>query len=439
MEVHMKKIVIVGGGAGGLELAVGLAKKYRKNSQYKVTLIDKEKTHIWKPHLHEVASGQLSKNTEQLDYLHLASKFDFEFIWGEMSELNRTARNIILKPKLNPMGEEIIPQRTIAYSYLVMALGSTSNSFGTPGVKEYSFSLDTLDAADNFHQTMLEKVLQKEYQDKPNNQLKITIVGGGATGVELAAELTETTRKLSQFGLHNLANHPVKITIVNAAEQLLPGLSQKISNGAKAILEDADVTVLNSAKVISLDKNQSIIEYQGKQINLEADLQVWAAGVKSPDFMSQLGMETNRNNQLIVNGQMQTSDPLIFAIGDCASIKWINAPKEGMTVPPRAQSAHQMSDYLIKYIEKIINGEKAPDFVYKDFGSLISLGSGETVGTLMGFLQGKSLFVEGKVAKIMYIHLYNHHQIKINGFIPAFFLLAGKIIQKRFKPLIKLH
>lgn len=435
----MKNIIIVGGGAGGLELAVGLAKKYRKNKIYKVTLVDKEKTHIWKPHLHEIASGQLSKHTEQLDYLHLANKFCFEFIWGEMSELQRDIKTITLKPKSNIGGEQIIPERKIIYDNLVIAIGSTSNDFGTPGVREHSFSLDNLDSADYFHQTMLEKVLQKEYEATDNEHFRVTIVGGGATGVELAAELTETTRKLSQFGLDKLKNKPIKITVINAADQLLPGLSQKISDGAKAILEEADVTVLNSAKVVALEKNNAIIEFKGEKINLYADLQVWAAGVKSPDFLSKLGLETNRGNQFIVNGQLQTSDPAIFAIGDCASAKWINSPKEGMNVPPRAQSAHQMSDYLIKYLDRINNNEKVSDFVYKDFGSLISLGAGETVGTLMGFLKGKHLFVEGKIAKLMYLHLYQHHQIKINGFIPAMFLLLGKLIQNKFKPKVKLH
>lgn len=286
---------------------------------------------------------------------------------------------------------------------------------------------------------MLEKVLQKEYDATNNDHFRVNIIGGGATGCELTAELTGTTRQLSQFGLEKLKNKPVKITLINAAEQLLPGMSQKISDGAKAILEESGVTILNSSKVIALEANKAIIDHKGERIELYADLQVWAAGVKSPDFLSKLGLETNRGNQFVVNGQLQTSDPAIFAIGDCACAKWINSPKEGMNVPPRAQSAHQMSDYLVKYLEKINKKIKAPDFIYKDFGSLISLGAGETVGTLMGFLKGKHLFVEGKIAKLMYLHLYQHHQIKINGFIPAFFLLIGKLIQKRFKPQVKLH
>lgn len=437
--METKNIVIVGCGAGGLELGVSLAKKYRKNKMYKVILVDKEKTHIWKPNLHEVASGKIDSHHEQVDYLNLASKFGFQFIWGEMSNLNKETKTITIKPKFNSAGEEFLPERNLTYYNLVIAVGSTSNDFNTPGVKEYSFSLDDLNAANNFHETMLEKVLQKEYEEGEGENFSVVIIGGGATGCELAMALTESVSQLSQFGLNKLKNKPIKITLINAADQLLPGLSQKISDGAKTILEESGVKVLNSSKVIALEKNNAIIEFKGDKINLSADLIVWAAGVKSPDFLSKLGLETNRGNQFIVNGQLQTSDKSIFAIGDCACVKWINPPKEGLNVPPRAQSAHQMSEYLVKYLEKINNNEKTPDFVYKDFGSLISLGSDETVGTLMGFLQGKSLFVEGKFAKLMYIHLYQHHQIKINGFIPAFFLLIGKLIQKRFKPTVKLH
>lgn len=436
--METKNIVIVGGGAGGLELAVGLSKKLKNNDSYAVVLVDKEKTHIWKPHLHQIAAGSLSTHAEQLDYLHLANKFGFKFVLGEFVACDKSAKKITLSEKIGEKGNVIFPERMLYYETLIMAIGSTSNDFNTSGVKDFAFSLDNLPTAEKFHDMLIEKVLQKEHE-LSTNPIAVTIIGGGATGVELAAELKETTRQLSKFGLQNLKNNPIKITVVNAAEQLLPGLSQKISNGAKEILKEEDVEVLNSAKVIAVEENKAIIEKNGERIELVADLQVWAAGVKSPDFLAKMGLETTRGNQLVVNGYLQTSDPYIFAIGDCASAKWINAPKEGMNVPPRAQSAHQMSDYLIKNLLKINSHRKVGEFSYRDFGSLISLGSSETVGTLMGFLQGKSLFVEGKVAKLMYLHLYQHHQIKINGLIPALFLLVGKLIQKRFKPQVKLH
>lgn len=122
-----KSIVVIGGVAGGLELVVGLSKKYRKNKEYKVILVDKEKTHIWKPNLHEVAAGKIDSHNEQVDYLNLASKFGFEFVWGEMSNLNKETKTITLKSKFNSAGEEFLPERHLNYYNLVIAVGSTSN------------------------------------------------------------------------------------------------------------------------------------------------------------------------------------------------------------------------------------------------------------------------------------------------------------------------
>jgi NADH:ubiquinone reductase (H+-translocating) len=201
-----------------------------------------------------------------------------------MSNLNKDTKTITIKPKLNSVGEEFLPERHLNYYNLVIAVGSTSNDFGTPGVKENSFSLDDLNAANSFHETMLEKVLQKEYEVAESDNFSVTIIGGGATGVELASELTETTQQLSQFGLEKLKNKPIKITVINAADQLLPGLSQKISDGAKQILEESGVNVLNSSKVIALEKNKAIIDHKGEKINLYADLIVWAAGLNHLTF-----------------------------------------------------------------------------------------------------------------------------------------------------------
>lgn len=433
----MKKILIVGGGAGGLELAVSMSKKYK--NQFKIILIDKEKTHIWKPHLHEVAAGSLDSNQEQIDYLNLAKKFNFEFVWGEMQSINRANKQLILKEYVED-NELILPQRIFSYDNLVIGIGSTSNHFETPGVVDFSYSLDNLQSANNFHKSLINKILQKEYIANNQDSFKINIIGGGATGVELAAELTQTIDKLSYFGLHNLQKNPVKITVINAANQLLPGLSDKISNGAKEILEKANVSVLNNTKVLSLNKGITKILKENQEIDLFSDLTVWAAGVKSPDILSNLdGLNANKNNQLIVNDYLQTNDENIFAIGDCASIKWLNSPKENMMVPPRAQAAHQMSDYLSNNFNKIINKEKVKPFIYKDYGSLISLGTSQTVGTLMGFLKGKSMFLEGKFAKMLYINLYYHHQVKINGLSSTFLMFLNKSLQKSFKPKVKLH
>lgn len=436
-----KSIVVVGGGCGGLELVVGLSKKLKNNPEYNVVLIDREKTHIWKPVIHEVAAGSMYPHSEQLDYLHLANKFGFKFILGSFNSCDNINKTIHLDSKLSIENEIIIPERVIPYNVLVMAIGSTSNHFNTKGAQEFTFSLDDLKSAEKFHNVLLDKITQKEHLVNNNEPFTITIVGGGSTGVELSCELSETTKKLSQFGLDNLKKNPIKINVINAADQLLPGMSPKISNGAKEILEDLKINVLNSSKVIEVTKNNVIIDNKGETVELPSDMIVWAAGVKSSDILKNIPNVTlTRGNQITVNENLQAiGNESIFAIGDCASIPWIGGPKEGLTVPPRAQSAHQMSDYLTKHLINIINGKKVSPFRYKDFGSLISLGANESVGTLMGFLSSKSLFVEGTFAKFMYISLYHSHQIKTNGFWSAIGMFLGRSIQDKFKPKVKLY
>lgn len=439
--METKSIVVVGGGAGGLELVVGLAKKLKNHPEYNVILVDREKTHIWKPIIHEVAAGSMYPHSEQLDYLHLANKFKFKFILGSFISCDDINKTIHLSAKLNAENEVIIPERTIPYYTLIMAIGSTSNSFNTKGVEDFTFSLDDLPTAEKFHSVFLDKIMQKEHLVDNHEPFTISIIGGGATGTELASELSYTTKTLSQFGLDNLRKNPLRINVVNAAAQILPGLSQKISDGAKEILEDLKVNVLNSSKVIEVVKDKAIIEQDGKIIDLPSDMIVWAAGVKSSDILKNIPNVTlTRGNQITVNENLQAiGNESIFAIGDCASIPWVGGPKEGLTVPPRAQSAHQMSDYLTKHLINIVNGKKVSPFRYKDFGSLISLGENESVGTLMGFLSSKSLFVEGKIAKFMYISLYHSHQVKINGFWSAIGMFLGRSIQDKFKPKVKLY
>lgn len=437
----VKNIVIVGGGAGGLEMVISIARKLKKNSEFNIVLVDKEKTHIWKPHLHQIAAGSMYTQSEQLDYLHLANKFNFKFILGSFLSCDDKNKTIKLGAKLNSANEVIIPERFISYDTLIMAIGSTSHDFGTKGVKDFAFSLDNLPTAEKFHDVLLDKVMQKEHLVDNNEPFTISIVGGGATGVELAAELSDTIKSLSQFGLDRLKKNPLKINVINAAEHLLPGLAPKISNGAKEILDDLKVNVLNSAKVVEVKQNGAVIEYKGETVELASDMLVWAAGVKSSEILKNIPNVTlTRGNQITVNENLQAiGNSSIFAIGDCASIPWVNGPKEGLTVPPRAQAAHQMSDYLAKNIFNILKGKEVPPFRYKDFGSLISLGGEDTVGTLMGFLQGKSLFVEGRIAKFMYLNLYHGHQVKINGFWAALGMLLGKSIQEKFKPKVKLY
>ena len=147
---------------------------------------------------------------------------------------------------------------------------------------------------------------------------------------------------------------------------------------------------------------------------IPSELVVWAAGVKAPDFLGNIaGLETNRINQLVVRQTLQTPlDDDIFAIGDCAAC---SRPGFSQPVPPRAQAAHQQAEFMVRQLDHRLSGKPLREFVYRDFGSLVSLGKHTTIGSLMGFLVGRSFFVEGYFARLMYRSLYKMHEAALHG------------------------
>jgi NADH:ubiquinone reductase (H+-translocating) len=166
-----------------------------------------------------------------------------------------------------------------------------------------------------------------------------------------------------------------------------------------------------------------------------AELIVWTAGIKAPDFLTKLdGLETNRHNQLVVLPTLQTTrDPSIFAIGDCAACPWVG--HAGKNVPPRAQAAHQQASYLARHMKRRLAGKAAEQpWHYRDFGSLVSLGDYSTVGKLMG-----GVWVEGLIARSMYLSLYKMHQIALDGVPTVLLDTLARSITHRSEPHVKLH
>lgn len=437
-EGGLHKIVIVGGGAGGLELATRLGRTLGKRKRALITLVDRSRTHLWKPLLHQVAAGSMDMNDHELDYLYQARWHQFQFRLGCMDGLIRANKQIHLAPTLDEDGREVIPARTIAYDTLVMAVGSTTNDFGTPGAREHAISLDNPRQAALFHSRLLNACLRANAQQEPlqPGQLHIAIIGAGATGVELAAELHNTIREFVSFGLDRInPERDIKITIVEAAPKILPVLPERLSVAVLGLLKKLKVEVLTGEKVTEVSA-RGVRTANGSDI--PAELVVWAAGIKAPDFLRDLdGLETNRINQLMVTQMLQTTrDPDVFAFGDCASCPW---PEKNASIPPRAQSAHQQASHLYKILPGRLRGETLRPFVYRDFGSLVSLGKFSTVGSLMGAITRGSVMVEGYFAKIMYLSLYKMHELALHGFTKVLLDTLARIITRRTEPHIKLH
>jgi len=437
-EGGLHSIVIVGGGAGGLELATRLGRTLGRRKQALITLVDRWRTHLWKPLLHQVAAGSMDMNDHELDYLYQARWHHFQFRLGRMDGLNRAKKEIHLAPTVDEDGREVIPARTIAYDTLVMAVGSTTNDFGTPGAREHAISLDNPQQAALFHSRLLNACLRANAQQEPlqPGQLHIAIIGAGATGVELAAELHNTIREFVSFGLDGIdPERDIRITIIEAAPKILPALPERLSVAVLGLLKKLKIEVLTGEKVTEVSA-PGVKTANGREI--PAELVVWAAGIKAPDFLRDLdGLETNRINQLMVTQMLQaTRDPNVFAFGDCASCPW---PGKNGWVPPRAQSAHQQASHLYKMLPGRLRGEALQPFVYRDFGSLVSLGKFSTVGSLMGAITRGTIMVEGYFAKIMYLSLYKMHELALHGFTKVFLDTLARIITRRTEPHIKLH
>lgn len=426
------KIVIVGGGAAGLELATSLGKKLGKSGRAEVTLLDASSTHIWKPLLHEVAAGTLAES-EEIEYLAQAHRNHFRFRLGKMEGLNRKKKEIYVSPTLNDNGEELIPKRTFSYDTLVMSVGSVSNTFNIKGVAEHCMFLDTTSQAFKFQKQLVESYIKSHVGESKagNKPLSIVIIGAGATGVELSAQLHEVTDLLAVYGLDESSN--VKLTIIEAATQLLPALPIKLANATQQQLTKLGIDLKLGRRVVEVTK-EGVSTHDGEMI--EADLKVWAAGIKAPDWMKELdGLATNNINQLIVDQTLKTNDDNIFAMGDCAACPW---PGHDGNVPPRAQSAHQQASTLSKSIVNRLKGKKLVNYVYHDYGSLVSLGKYTTVGNLMGNLMG-TVSIGGFIARVVYLSLYKMHQVAIHGYFRTAMLTLSNIFRRSAHAKIKMH
>lgn len=428
------RIVIVGGGAGGLELATRLGKSLGKRKQAEITLVDANLTHIWKPLLHEVAAGSLNSSEDELNYVAQAKWNHFNFQMGRMSGLDRESKQIQLAATLDDDGRELLPARTLGYDTLVIAVGSNTNDFGTLGAAQHCLFLDSRKQAERFHQQLLNHYLRAHAGDVASEKISVAIVGAGATGVELAAELHNAAHELAAYGLDRIQPEDMHITLIEAGPRVLPALPERISVPVHKTLEKLGVTVMTNASVSEVTE-EGLKTASGEVI--QASLKVWAAGIRAPGFLKDIdGLETNRINQLVVRPTLQTTlDDNIFAFGDCAACP---QPGSDRNVPPRAQAAHQQASMLAKSLKARLENKPLPTYTYKDYGSLVSLSRFSAVGNLMGNLTG-SVMLEGWLARMFYVSLYRMHQMALYGTFRTLMLMLGSKIGRGTEPRLKLH
>lgn len=435
----MHRVVIVGGGAGGLELATKLGGKLGKKRRVSVTLVDRCATHLWKPLLHEVAAGSLDPATNQLTYAAQAHWHHFRFVQGEFVGLDRSRKTIVLNavPGVDEDEQTADVAREIEYDTLVLAVGCTTHFFGVAGAEQHAISLDSVWQAERFRRKLLRRCAERNEHARAGiaSPVKVVIIGAGATGVELAAELKKTARVLRDFGLYGADDRSdIHVTVVEGGPRILPALSPRVSNATAKLLGKLNVELMTSSAVSEVHEH-GVTTSSG--MTVPADLIVWAAGIKGHRVMGSLdGLAVNRLNQLKVTKSLQSEeDPDVFALGDCASCEW----EQGRTVPPRAQAAHQQASFMAEAIERHVRGEALPIFRYRDRGSLVSVGTGGAVGNLMGGIVGGSMLVEGLLARAMYASLYRMHISAVTGYRRMLIDFVAHQLRRLMTPRVKLH
>lgn len=438
-DADLHQVVIVGGGAGGLELATKAGDRLGRRRKAAITLIEKAQSHFWKPHLHEIAAGSMDLGTYEINHLAQAHWHGYRYRYGEVVAIDRARQTVTTAPYIDEHGEMVIAPRVFRYDTLVIGIGSLTNDFGTPGVKEHAIALETPQQAARFHRRLVNACIRAHAQQAPRRpgQLTVAIIGAGATGVELAAELHKTTRTLVSYGLDRIdPGQDIRIVLIEAAPRILPAVPERVSGAALRLLKDIGVEVRTGAAVAEVLADG--VRFASGEV-MPAELVVWAAGVKAPEMLKDFGgLESNRLNQLVVHPTLQTTrDPNIFALGDCAACAWLG--KEGVNVPPRAQAAHQQASHMYRQIVARLEGRPLKPWQYRDFGSLVSLGKYSTVGNLMGGIVGGNLWVEGLFARLMYVSLYKLHELALHGFVKVALDTLARLITRRTEPHVKLH
>ena len=425
-----KRIVIVGGGIGGLLLATQLGQQLGRSGRAAVTVVDKSPTHIWKPMLHTLAAGTRSLQQQQVVLLAHASEHGFTYQPGEMRGLDRESREVLISDLRSPDGELRVPAHRIPYDVLILAMGSHANDFGTPGVRDHCHFIDSLAQAEVFNDALRTRVMRAMAQDE---RLRVAIVGGGATGVELAAELSRLLELASSYADPTLRDR-LDLTLLEGGPRILQAFTPAISASATHQLRNIGFQVLTGASVIAAEA-EGFRQADGNLV--PADLMVWAAGVKGITFAEGLdGLELNHANQVRVRPSLQsTTDDTVFVLGDAASLTLAGATR---ALPPTAQVATQQAQHLARHLPAWLEGRPLPEFAFRDFGALVSISDYNAFGTLgdFGFFRGAS--IKGRFAHLSHALLYRRHQHALHGFRKATLLWMAERLNGCVQPRVRL-
>ncbi len=426
-----RRIVVVGGGAGGAELVTALARRARRDGT-ELVLVDSAPAHLWKPRLHEVAVGLIRQGEAEVSYLALGQATGFSFVLGALTGLDAQSRTLQIGAVQDEDGGELLPTREIAYDTLVLAFGSQVNDFGVPGVVEHCHRLDSGEQAGAFQRRLLEAAVQVAAGKR--DQLRIGIVGAGATGVELAAELHQAVAAMKRYG--GLAGvSRLQMTLVDMAKRVLAAEAPRTSAFAHKALQQMGVDLRLDASVDRVTAEALHLKDGGV---VPCELKVWASGQIGLPLVETLGgLQIDKHRRIVCDPFLRckgVSD--IYALGDCAAVL---AEPTSKALPATAQVAHQQANYLISRLGAAKSGQAERPFRYRARGSLVSLGSATAAGQLPTPGKGSPLVLEGVLPKLAYSSLQFMHRAALSGWPQAYAYSLADRLRRVSAPAVKLH
>lgn len=421
------RILVLGGGSGGLELASQLA--WRR--ELDVILVDRETAHVWKPRLHELAAGTVQTSLAEISFYLLGELRGFHFEQGEVVSIDRQARTVRLAPMVDGEGRELAAARDLPYDLCVVALGGATPDFGTAGVKEHALRLDGPQDAEEFRRRFIALMVRARETGTP---AEIGIVGTGPTGTELAAHLRHSEHGFFEPGASPSQGKLLSVTLIEAAPELMPGIDDTLRREITERLRALDVKIVTDAQVSEVTQEE-IRTVKGE--TWPSDLTVWATGLVGNPVLKGLGdFELDRKGRIVVDRWLRSaSDRRVLAIGDSAAF---TPEMSDRPIPPTAQAASQQAAYLVRTIPELAKGRTVRAFEFENKGRLVSLGLAGTVGRAR-LSRGSDLFIDGQFATAAYHALERQHQVRVLGPLRGTLAIATDLLSPAKGPALKLH
>lgn len=412
------KILILGAGFAGIYTAINLSRRLKKRKDIEITLVDGNRYHLFKPMLHEVATGSVDPTHIIQPIRSVMKGRNFTFVEGIIQGIDLDIRKAFIcsectycsKVKEMNIAEFDIPRpclkplkrKELEFDYLILALGGMPNFYKIPGVEEFSFPLYSLEDAVRIREHIsraFEIADHIEDIEMRKRLLTFVVAGAGPTGIELIAELHDWIYLTLVKTFENIREEELRIILVEAGHDILPFSAENIRSVARKTMDEMNIEIMVDSPVSRLEKNH--VEMGGKNPSrIDTSTLVWAAGVKGNELMEKLDMKKDRIGRVMVDETLQVADfPKVFAVGDCAHFQ---AKGHEFPLPQTGQVAVQEAVCLVENIVRDIDGKPKKAFRYRDMGSMVSLGERTAVSNIFGYI-GLSGFMGWLTWKLVYL------------------------------------